>query len=103
MVEYRDRLPLENGTGKLEKCHVRPPPRAIDSEEAQPGYRKVIKAAIAVGHQLIALFGRGIEADRVIDRIIHAERNAGIQTVNAGAGGENQVSGPGMAAPLQNI
>jgi hypothetical protein len=54
-------------------------------------------------HQLIRLFGRRIEADRVIDVVVYGKRQARVGAIDRTGGGEDEVLGFTMPASFQNI
>ncbi len=56
-----------------------------------------------MGHELVGLFGGGVEAERVIDIVMHRERHGGVGAVNAGAAGVDQVLHAIVAAALQDV
>lgn len=54
----------------------------------------------AVGHQLVRLLGRHIEADGVVDIVVDRKRNFGVGAVHRGGGCERQV--PAAIVPANN-
>src|SRR6266542_1884720 len=84
MVEQRNRASLEYGGGEPPHRHVGPPPRAIDREEPQPRRRNREQMRVSMRHQLVRLFGRAIEAERVVRGLRGAERSFGVRAVDRG-------------------
>src|SRR3546814_6889649 len=74
VIEEADGPPLEDRLGEDVGGHVGPPPRPVDSEEAQPGARQPVEVGIALGHQLVGPLGRRIERDRAVDPLVDRER-----------------------------
>ena len=66
LIEDIDRFALQNGLGKDEEGHVRPPPWTIHGKKAQAGARQPIQMGIAMSHELISLLAGGIERDGMI-------------------------------------
>jgi hypothetical protein len=62
-----------------------------------------MQVAVSVRHQLIGLFRRGIEADRMIDIILHRERQFGIGAVDRGRRRKQQMLAAVVAAPFQHV
>ena len=60
VVEYRYRCALDNSFRKLEQRHVRPAPRSINGKKTQTGARQPIEMGIAVRHQFVGFFCRGV-------------------------------------------
>ena len=58
---------------------------------------------IGMGHQLVGLFGGGIERKRVIDILVHRKRQRGIGAIDRGGGGIKQMPDFGMAAAFENV
>src|SRR6516164_2211027 len=59
--------------------------------------------AIGMRHQLIRLFRRRIEADRMIDIVVYGKRQARVGSIDRTGGGEDEVVGFTMLASFQNI
>ncbi len=75
VVVHVDRLSLQDSPGEFEHGHVDAAPRTVDGEEAQSGRGEMVKVSVAVRHQLVALLGRGVQADRLVYRIVRGERH----------------------------
>ena len=60
-VEYFDRGIRQYSLRKQEQCHVRAPPRSVDSEKAKPGTRQPEKVGVAMRHQFVRFLAGGIE------------------------------------------
>ena len=54
-------------------------------------------------HQLVALFTGGIEAERVINILVHRERHGRVGTIDTGTASVDQMIDIIVAAPLQNV
>jgi hypothetical protein len=103
VVEDVDRPPFEDRLGEQEQRHVRPAPRAIHREEAQPGGRQAEQMAVGVRHQLVGLLGGRVQADRVVDAVMLGERHLGVAAVDAGARGIDQVLHAVVAAAFEDV
>ena len=75
VVEYFYRLPVSNGIGKKEGCHVGASPRSIDGKEAQSDGLDAVEVGVGVCHEFVALFGGSVKADRMVNGRILAERH----------------------------
>ena len=82
VVVHLDRLVAEDGLGESEQCHVRPSPRPIDGEEAQPGRRQLVEMAVGMRHQFVGAFARGVEGERMVGGVVLRERQARICAVD---------------------
>lgn len=82
VIENPDRLTGCKPPGGAVIEHVGSSRRPIDSEESEACGGDVVKLAVGVGKQLIALFGGGIEADGMIHLVIRAERDLLVPTVD---------------------
>ena len=103
MVEDVDSAAFEYGLGEQEQRHVGPAPGAIYGEEAQAGGGQREQMAVGVGHQLVGLLGRGVEADRMIDVVVLGKRHALIAAVDAGTAGIDKVLDAVVATAFENI
>lgn len=61
VVENLDGLAGLELVGEAEVCHVRAASGAVDGEEAEAGARDVVELAVGVRHELVALFGGGVQ------------------------------------------
>ncbi len=61
VVENLDGLACLELVGEAEVGHVRATCRAIDRKEAEAGARDVVELAVGVRHELVALFGGGVQ------------------------------------------
>ena len=82
VVEDLDGLAFTEFVGKAEICHVGTTGWAIDREETQTCGRDVVKLRIGMGHELVALLGRGIEAHWIVHLVISRIRYLLIASVN---------------------
>ena len=69
-----DGLATQQFVGEAEVSHIRPSGRAIHGEEAQACAGYVVELRVAVGKQLVALLGGGIERNRVVNTVFHGKR-----------------------------
>ncbi len=81
-VEDLDRPALDDRVREQHRAHVRSSPRPVDREIAQAGRRQAEEMAVAVRHQLVRLLRRGVEADRMVDRIAFGERQLAVAAVH---------------------
>ena len=65
-IENIDGIPFQNGSGELEKGHIRTAPGTVDGKKAKPRGWDPKKVRIGMRHQFIGFFGRRIQADGVI-------------------------------------
>ena len=54
-------------------------------------------------HQLVGLFAGGVQADRVVDRVVGGERNLGVGAVDAGRAGVDEVLDAVVAAAFEQV
>ena len=59
---------------KGQVSHVGPSGRAIHGEEAQACAGDVVELRVAMGKQLVALLGGGIELNRIVNTVFHGKR-----------------------------
>ena len=85
VVIYLDGFTSQQLVGEAEVGHIRTTGRTIDGEEAQAGAGDVVKLAVAMRKKLVALLGGGIEAHRIINTVVNAERHFLVATINAAA------------------
>ena len=103
VVEDLDRSAFEDVLGEQEQRHVRPPPGAIDGEEAEAGGRQAKEAAVGVRHQLVRLLGGRIERERMVDIVVHGKRHRGVGAVDGASRGVDEMVNPLVAATFENI
>ena len=70
VIEYLYLFSLDKLLRKLEICHIRTSRRTIDRKESQTSARNIIKLAVRMSHQFVALLGRSIERNRRIHLVI---------------------------------
>ena len=103
VVEDVDRLAGEDVARELEQRHVRPAPGAVHGEEPQPRHRQAIERGVGVRHQLVRLLGRGVERERMIHVLVHAERHLRVRAVHRARRCEHQVLDAVVTAALQHV
>src|SRR6266436_1837201 len=82
MVKKPDRLAFNDCLGKQKHRHVGPSPWPVDSEEPQPGDRKPVEVTVGMSHQLVGLFGRGIETNGMIGLVIDRKWQLGVVAID---------------------
>ena len=103
MVEQLDRLARQDRGGEQPHRHVRAAPRPIDREEAQAGRRQAKQVRVGMRHQLVRLLGGAVEAERMVDIVVHRKRHARIGAVDRGRRGIEQMPAAVMAAAFQDV
>ncbi len=98
-----DRLAAHEPVRELEVRHVRPPHRAVDSEEAQPGRRNLVELAVGVRHQFVRLFCGGVERDGIVDLVVRGVGDFPVRAVDARRRGEDEVLHRVVAAGLEDV
>ena len=89
--------------GKELQGHVRAAPGAVDREEAQARAGQAVQMAVGVGHELVALLGRGVERDRRVDAVLLAEGYLLVAAVDGARARVHQVLHRVVAAGLQDV
>lgn len=82
VVEDLDGLAFTEFVGEAEICHVGTAGRTIDRKETETCGRDIVELRIGMGHELVALLGRGIEAHRVVHLVISRIRHLLVAAVN---------------------
>ena len=103
VVENLYRFALQELVGEAEVCHVGTAAGTIDGEEAQTGAGDVVELAVGVCHELVALFGGGIEAHGVVHLVVGAVGHLLVAAIDAGGGGIDQVFHLVVAAGLEDV
>ena len=103
VVEDLDGLPLRDGAREQHRRHVRPAPGAVDGEIPKTRHRDAVQLAVAVGHQLVGLLGRGVQGDGIVDLVVLAVRNLGVHAVNAGRRSIYEMLHPEVPAGLEDV
>ena len=98
-----DGLSAEQLVGEPKVGHVGPSGGAIDGEEPQAGAGDVVEFAVAVGHELVALLGGGIQGDGVVHAVVGAEGHLLVAAIHATAAGINQMLHGMTPARLQDV
>ena len=83
-VEDLNGFVVENGRGEEVQGHVRTSPRAVDRKETQACRGDGIEGAVGVSQKLVAAFGGGIEADRMIGSAVRGIGKRCVQAVDRG-------------------
>ncbi len=89
--------------GEQPRRHVGPAPRAVDGEVAQAGGGQAVEVRVGVRHQLVGLLAGGVQAHRVVDRVVGGERNLGVGAVDAGRAGVDEVLDAVVAAAFEQV
>lgn len=82
VVEDLDGLAFTEFVGEAEIRHVRAAGWAIDREETQTCGRDIVELRISMGHKLVALLGRSVEAHRIVHLVICRIRHLLVASVN---------------------
>ena len=103
VVEDRYLLAGEDGLGEFEQGHVGATPGAIDGEEAQAGGGQAIQMAVGVRHQFVAFLAGGVEAEGVVNVVMHRKGHRRVRPVHTGAAGVYQVFDTVVATAFQDM
>ena len=103
VIEDLDGLAGFELVGEAEVGHVWAACRAIDRKEAEPRARNVVELAVGVRHELVALFGGGVQRDRIVDFVVGGVRNLLVAAVHAGGARVHEVLDLVVAAGFQNV
>ena len=98
-----DRLAGEQLVRESEICHIRPPSGTIHREKPEARRGNIIQLAVAVGHQLIALLGSGVEAHRVVHAVVRAEWDLLVAAVDGTGAGVHKVLHRMVPARFEDI
>ena len=90
VAEHRHRLVLVDQSRELGDGQIGSIARAKRREEPQAGDRQAVQVMKGVGQQLARLLGRGVRADRQIDRVGLAKRPFRAVAVDARARGVDE-------------
>lgn len=82
VVEDLDGLAFTEFVGEAEIRHVGTAGRTIDREETETCGRDIVELRVSMGHELVALLGRGIEAHRIVHLVFGRIRHLLIASVN---------------------
>lgn len=82
VVEDLDGLAFTEFVGEAEIRHVRTAGRTIDRKETETCGRDIVELRIGMGHELVALLGRGIEAHRIVHLVISRIRHLLVAAIN---------------------
>ena len=96
------RPPFEDRFSEFKQGHIGTSPRPIDGKESQTGAWQVVQVCITVGEHLVGLFGRCVQAHRMIGVMLGRKRLLSIQSINARAAGKDQVLDLLMPAAFEN-
>ena len=103
IVEHLDGPVVQDGIRKEERRHVRPPPGAVDREEAQACRGDAVELAVGMGHQFVRLLRGRIEAHRMGNAALLRKGHVAVQPVDTAGAGVDQVLHPVVAAALQDV
>ena len=70
--------------GEAEVGHVRAASGAVDGKKAEAGARDVVELAVGVRHELVALFGGGVQRNGVVHLVVGGVGDFLVAAVNAG-------------------
>jgi len=82
---------------------IGPLARAIDCEEAQAHYARVVQVRIRMTEQLAGCFRRCIRRNRIKNRIVLAERDLRVHAVHGGRRTEDKLLHAMRASELEQI
>lgn len=82
VVEDLDGLAFSEFVGEAEIRHVGTAGWAIDRKETQTCGRDIVEFRISMGHELVALLGRSVEAHRIVHLVIGRIRHLLVAPVN---------------------
>ena len=91
VVEYLNGLAGFKLVGEAEVGHVGATGGAVDGKEAQPCAGDVVELAVGVGHELVALFGGGVQGNRVVHFVVGGVGDLLVAAIDAGGTGVNEV------------
>ena len=91
VVEYLNGLAGFKLVCKAEVGHVGATGGAVDGKEAQPCAGDVVELAVGVGHELVALFGGGVQGNRVVHFVVGGVGDLLVAAIDAGGTGVNEV------------
>ncbi len=103
VVEHVDRLAGEDVARELEQRHVGAPPRPVHREEAQSRHRQTEEVRVGVRHELVGLLGGGVDAQGMVDVLMHAEGHRGVGAVDRARRREDEMLDAVVAAALQHV
>jgi len=102
-IEHLDRLALKDGAREQPRGHVRSSPGAVDGEEAQAGRGQPVEVAVRVRGELVRLLRRRVEADRVVDALVLAERQPVVRAVHRRRRRVGEVRDAGVPATFEHV
>lgn len=82
VVEDLDGLAFSEFVGEAEIRHVGTAGWAIDRKETETCGRDIVELRIGMGHELVALLGRSVEAHRIVHLVICRIRHLLVASVN---------------------
>ena len=91
VVEYLDGLAGFKLVGEAEVGHVGAAGGSIDGEEPEACAGDVVEFAVGVGHELVALFGGGVQRYGVIDFVVGGVGDLLVAAIDAGGAGIDEV------------
>ena len=103
VVENLDGLAGFELVGEAEVRHVRAAGGAVDRKEAEPRARDVVELAVGVCHELVALFGGGVQRNRIVDFVVGGVRNLLVAAVHAGGARVHEVLDFKVSACFQDV
>mmetsp|Transcript_107392 Transcript_107392/g.321140 ORF Transcript_107392/g.321140 Transcript_107392/m.321140 type:complete len:343 (-) Transcript_107392:52-1080(-) len=98
-----DWLVVVDGVDELEGCHVWPPPRPINREEAEHRDVELVQVMEGVTKELAAPLRRSIRAYGGVAPLVLAEGCGGVLAVDTAAGGGHNVLHAKVPAVLEDV
>ena len=107
VIEYLDSLAGFKLVGEAEVGHVGATGGAVDGKETEPCAGDVVEFAVGVGHELVALFGGGVQGNRVVHFVVGGVGDLLVAAVHAGGACVDEVFDfaffSAFAAGFQNV
>ena len=102
-VEHFDGLTLADCGCEEHRAHIGAAPGSVHREEPQAGHRDAVELAVGVGHQFVGFLCRGVEAHGVVHLVVFAVGDFGVESIDAGGGGVDEMPHAVIPAGLEDI
>ena len=102
-VENLDGLALEDVVGEQREGHVGAAPGSVDREETQACGGQTVQRRVAMRHELIGLFRRRVQTERMIDVLVNGERHMRVRAVHRTCGCVYQMFDAVAAAAFDDV